>query len=132
MPSDLVLDGGFHSMVILDAARAFRRLAPMALAELPTHAQLAHNARYQVTVAAREAYMQQLPWLRLLLCSAGFRNPRADAGTRKASFHRSGRAHRCPSGSCRALTRSYVFRCLQVGSGNRRMKGGNSLGFHRP
>ena len=73
-------------MVILDAARAFRRLAPMALAELATHAQLAHNASYQVTVAAREAYMQQLPWLRLLQCSAGFRNPRADAGTRKASL----------------------------------------------
>ena len=53
------------SVVIVDAAHAFRRFAPMALADLWTHAQLAHNASYQVTIATREAYMHQLPWMRV-------------------------------------------------------------------
>ena len=117
-------------MVIVDAACAYRRLAPMTLAELSTHAQLTHNAIYQVTIAAREACMHQLPWMRLQ-CSAGFRNSRADAGTREAGFHRWDRAHRRPSGGRRALTHTCALRCLEVGSGNGRLKGVSSLGFHR-
>ena len=72
-------------MVVGDAARAFRRLGPMAFAEGLAHAQLAHDASDQLTTAAREAYMHRLP-RRLRYC-AKFRSARI-ATCSKAVFHR--------------------------------------------
>ena len=51
-------------MIIGDAARAFRRLAPMAFAEASAHALVAHNASDQITSAARQAYTHRLPRVR--------------------------------------------------------------------
>jgi hypothetical protein len=79
------------SVLIGDAARAFGRLPPVALAEVSTHAMLAHDASDQVTTAARQAYMHHPPRMRRQ-CFAGFRNPRIDACRGKALCHRSGRA----------------------------------------
>ena len=65
------------SAIIGDAARAFRRLAPMAFAEASAHALVAHDASDQVTAAAGQAYMHRLPRIRPP-CFAGFRNRRTD------------------------------------------------------
>ena len=131
------------SAIIDDAARAFRRLAPMAFAEASAHALVAHDASDQVTAAARQAYMHRLPRIRPP-CFAGFRDgrrvrrqgsvlpvgsrlpvpaPRHRALTRACAL-RGGNRHR-------ALTRACALRCLGVGSGNGRLEGGSCLGFHR-
>src|SRR4030095_3114754 len=60
------------SVIIGDAARAFRRLAPMAFAEASAHTLVAHDASDQVTAAARQAYMHRLPRIRPA-CFADFR-----------------------------------------------------------
>ena len=132
-------------MLIGDAIRAFRRLAPKAFAEVSTHALVTHDASDQVTAAAREAYMHHLPPIRPQ-CFAGFRNSRTDACGGKAVCHRWGRAypclpleHRALMRTCtlrggnrhRALTRACALRCLGVGSGNGRLERGSYLGFHR-
>jgi len=134
-----------RSVLIGDAARAFRRIAPMAFAEVSTHALVTHHASDQVTAAARQAYMHQPPPIRPL-CFAGLLNPRTDACGGKAVCHRWGRAYRCvPLGhralmrACtlcggnrhRALTHACALRCLGVGSGNGCLESGSSLGFHR-
>jgi len=117
-------------VVIDDAARAFRRLAPMAGAELSTHPQLAHNARDQITIAAREAYMHRLPRMRLRCC-AKFRNSSIDAFTSKAVFHRCGGGYGCPNGRHRTLKGACALRRRGVGRGNGPAEGRNYLGFHR-
>ena len=78
-------------MIIGDAARAFRRLAPMAFAEASAHALVAHDASEQVTAAARQAYMHRLPRIRTA-CFAGFRIRRTDGCGGKGLCYRWGRA----------------------------------------
>ncbi len=146
------------SVIIGDAARAFRRLAPMTFAEASAHALVAQYASDQVTAAARQAYMHRLPRI-WPPCFAGFRNTDGCCGT--GLCYRWGRAHRCRhlrhralmhvcalrGGNrhralmhvCalrggtrqRALTRACALRCLGGGSGNGRLEGGSWLGFHR-
>ena len=91
-------------MRIGDAARAFRRPAPMAFAEVSTHAPVTRVASDQVAAAAREAYMHHLPPIRPQ-CFAGFRNSRTDACGGEAVWHRPGRAYPCPPLRHRALMR---------------------------
>ncbi len=132
------------SAIIGDAARAFRRLAPMAVAEASAHALVAHYASDQVTAAASQAYMHPLPRIRLP-CFAGFRNTDGCAST-GLCYHRWGRAcrYRHPRRRAlmrvcvlrggnrhRALTRVCALRYISVASGNRRQQGGSCLGFHR-
>ena len=81
------------SVLIGDAADAFGRFAPTALAEVSTQAKLAPDASEQVTAATRQAYMHHLPRMRPQ-CFAGFRNPRTVACGGKAVCHRWPRAYR--------------------------------------
>src|SRR5690242_9731206 len=130
------------SVLVGDAARAFRRLAPMAFAEVSTHALVAYDARQQVTAAARQAYMHRLPGM-CPQCLAGLCNSRTDAcaGVR---LRRWGPTYRCLPIPHRALRRvcmllggdahrglshACALRCLGVGSGNGYL--GSSLGFRR-
>src|SRR5690348_3061632 len=52
------------SVLVRDAARAFRRDAPVALAELSTHALVANDTREEVAVALRQARMHHVPPIR--------------------------------------------------------------------
>ena len=88
------------SVIIGDAARAFRRLAPMTFAEASAHALVAQYASDQVTAAARQAYMHRLPRI-WPPCFAGFRNTDGCCGT--GLCYRWGRAHRCRHLRHRAL-----------------------------
>ena len=64
--ADDVMSTAWRSLSVLigDAARAFRRLAPMAFAEVSTHALVAHDASDEVTAAVRQAYIHHLPAIR--------------------------------------------------------------------
>ena len=132
-------------MVIGNDARTFRHLAPIAFAELSTHALVTHDASDQVTAAAPEVFIHHLPPIRSR-CFEGFRNSRTDACCGEAVCHRWGRAypslplrHRALMRACtlhggnrhRALTPACAVRCLGVGSENGHLKRGSSLGVHR-
>jgi len=128
------------SVIIGDAAPAFRRIAPMAFAEASAHALVAHDAIDQVTAAAGQAYMHHLPRIRPPFF-AGFRNQRSDVCGGNGSCCRWGRAYwRLPlTCACvlrggsrrRALTRARALRRLGVGSENGRPDGDGCLGPHR-
>ena len=78
-------------MVIGNDARAFWHLAPIAFAEVSTHALVTHDASDQVTAAAPEVFIHHLPPIRSR-CFEGFRNSRTDACGGEAVCYRWGRA----------------------------------------
>ena len=132
-----------RSSVKTVAGWALRRFAPMAFAEVSTHALVTHDASDQVTAAAREVCIHHLPPIRGQ-SFGGFPNSRTEACAGESVCHRWGRAYPCLSlrdralmRACtlhrrnrhRALTPACPLRCLGVGSGNGRLKRGSSLGF---
>ena len=133
-------------MLVYDAARAFRRLAPVPFAEVSTHALVAYDASHQVAATAGEAYMHRLPRM-CRQCLAALCNARAHAcGGKSVRRRRWARACRClpiphralrracmlrGGNTHRGLTHACALRCLGVGSGNGYGDGGSCLGFHR-
>jgi hypothetical protein len=126
-------------VLIGDAARALWRRAPMALAEVTTHALGARDASNQVTAAARKVYMHHLRFRPK--CFAPFCSARGESCNRNAVSR--GWWGRCPSVEWRTLTCACPFRgrnrnetltrCAlgyyECRSGNRHLNGRSSLGF---
>jgi len=130
---------------IIRYARAFRRLAPTALAEASAHALVAHHASDKIAAAARQADLHR-PGRIPLPCSAVLRRRRTETCGCRALCHRWGRfswclqpGHRTLTRACalrggtrhRALMRAYALRCLGGGSGNGRLECGSRPRFHR-